>query len=116
MTPSAADILAFETKVADKQWTTVERRQIDKLYNPAKASDLATLAPGFDWAGFLAGAQVSDDKPAARPAQAAPADAPSAGPARADAPGNTAAAGARNASKPATLIAALPGASFKFFA
>lgn len=57
---TAADVLAFETKVADKQWTTVERRQIDKLYNPAKASDLATLAPGFDWAGFLAGAQVSD--------------------------------------------------------
>lgn len=57
---TAADILAFETKVADKQWTTVERRQIDKLYNPAKASDLSTLAPGFDWAGFLAGAQVSD--------------------------------------------------------
>ena len=57
---TAADILAFETKVADKQWTTVERRQIDKLYNPANASDLATLAPGFDWAGFLAGAQVSD--------------------------------------------------------
>ncbi|SDQ31741.1 M13 family metallopeptidase [Brevundimonas sp. 374] len=57
---TAADILAFETKVADKQWTTVERRQIDKLYNPAKASDLATLAPGFDWAGFLTGAQVSD--------------------------------------------------------
>jgi putative endopeptidase len=57
---TAADILAFETKVADKQWTTVERRQIDKLYNPAKASDLATLAPGFDWAGFLSGAQVSD--------------------------------------------------------
>jgi len=57
---TAADILAFETKVADKQWTTVERRQIDKLYNPTKASDLATLAPGFDWAGFLAGAQVSN--------------------------------------------------------
>lgn len=57
---TAGDILAFETKVADKQWTTVERRQIDKLYNPAKASDLPTLAPGFDWAGFLAGAQVSD--------------------------------------------------------
>ncbi len=57
---TAADILAFETNVADKQWTTVERRQIDKLYNPAKVSDLPTLAPGFDWAGFLAGAQVSD--------------------------------------------------------
>ncbi|MFA4940845.1 M13 family metallopeptidase, partial [Brevundimonas sp.] len=57
---TAADILAFETKVADKQWTTVERRQIDKLYNPTKVADLAALAPGFDWSGFLAGAQVSD--------------------------------------------------------
>ncbi|VXA90884.1 Peptidase M13 [Brevundimonas sp. G8] len=57
---TAADILAFETKVADKQWTTVERRQIDKLYNPTKVADLTTLAPGFDWSGFLAGAQVSD--------------------------------------------------------
>uniref|UniRef100_UPI0028A59547 M13 family metallopeptidase n=1 Tax=Brevundimonas sp. TaxID=1871086 RepID=UPI0028A59547 len=57
---SAADILAFETKVAEKQWTTVERRQIDKLYNPAKAADLPTLAPGVDWAAFLSGAKVSD--------------------------------------------------------
>ena len=57
---SAADILAFETRVADKHWTTVERRQIDKLYNPAKAADLPTLAPGVDWAAFLSGAKVSD--------------------------------------------------------
>lgn len=57
---AAADILAFETKVAEKHWTTVERRQIDKIYNPTKVSDLATLAPGFDWSAFLAGAQISD--------------------------------------------------------
>ncbi|WP_421731880.1 M13 family metallopeptidase [Brevundimonas sp.] len=57
---SAADILAFETRVAEKHWTTVERRQIDKLYNPAKAADLPTLAPGVDWAAFLSGAKVSD--------------------------------------------------------
>ena len=57
---SAADILAFETRVAEKHWTTVERRQIDKLYNPAKAADLPTLAPGVDWAAFLSGARVSD--------------------------------------------------------
>ncbi len=57
---SAADILAFETKVAEKHWTTVERRQIDKLYNPAKAADLPTLAPGVDWAAFLSGAKVTD--------------------------------------------------------
>lgn len=57
---AAADILAFETRVADKQWTTVQRRQIDKLYNPTRVADLPTLAPGFDWAAFLAGAQVSE--------------------------------------------------------
>ena len=57
---SAADILAFETRVAEKHWTTVERRQIDKIYNPTKVADLADLAPGFDWAAFLEGAQVSD--------------------------------------------------------
>ena len=57
---AAADILAFETRVADKQWTTVQRRQIDKLYNPTRVADLPTLAPGFDWAAFMAGAQVSE--------------------------------------------------------
>ena len=45
---SAADILAFETKVAEKHWTTVERRQIDKIYNPTPAAQLSTFAPGFD--------------------------------------------------------------------
>ncbi|MGQ3042845.1 MAG: M13 family metallopeptidase [Brevundimonas aurantiaca] len=57
---TAADILAFETKIAEKHWTTVERRQIDKLYNPTKVADLATFAPGFDWAAFLDGAQVGN--------------------------------------------------------
>lgn len=57
---AAADILAFETKVAEKHWTTVERRQIDKLYNPVAAADLGQAAPGFDWAAFLQGARVSD--------------------------------------------------------
>jgi putative endopeptidase len=57
---AAADILAFETKVAEKHWTTVERRQIDKIYNPAPTADLAKLAPGFDWSAFLQGAQLSN--------------------------------------------------------
>ena len=57
---AAADILAFETKVAEKHWTTVERRQIDKLYNPVAAADLPQTAPGFDWAAFLEGAKLSD--------------------------------------------------------
>lgn len=57
---AAADILAFETKVAEKQWTTVERRQMDKIYNPAPTANLANLAPGFDWAAFLQSAQIGD--------------------------------------------------------
>ena len=57
---AAADILAFETKVAEKHWTTVERRQIDKIYNPTAVADLATLAPGFDWTAFLQGAQIGN--------------------------------------------------------
>ncbi|MEN5051138.1 M13 family metallopeptidase [Brevundimonas naejangsanensis] len=55
---AAADILAFETKVAEKHWTTVERRQIDKIYNPTPAAELATFAPGFDWAAFLQASKV----------------------------------------------------------
>ncbi|KAK0361168.1 hypothetical protein LTR94_024411 [Friedmanniomyces endolithicus] len=55
---AAADILAFETRVAEKHWTTVERRQIDKIYNPTKVAELAGFAPGFDWSAFLGGAQL----------------------------------------------------------
>ncbi|KAK0340481.1 hypothetical protein LTR94_030337, partial [Friedmanniomyces endolithicus] len=40
---AAADILAFETRVAEKHWTTVERRQIDKIYNPTPAAQLSTF-------------------------------------------------------------------------
>ncbi|HUH09499.1 MAG TPA: M13 family metallopeptidase N-terminal domain-containing protein, partial [Brevundimonas sp.] len=57
---AAADILAFETKVAEKHWTTVERRQIDKIYNPAATADLGKLAPGFDWSAFLQGARIDN--------------------------------------------------------
>ena len=46
--------------MAEKHWTTVERRQIDKIYNPAPTADLAKLAPGFDWTAFLQGAQLSN--------------------------------------------------------
>ena len=57
---AAADILAFETRLAEQHWSQVERRQIDKIYNPTKVADLPTLAPGFDWTAFLEGAQIAD--------------------------------------------------------
>ena len=57
---SAADILAFETRVAEHHWPLAERRQREKLYNPIAVNDLATYAPGFDWAAMLNAAQVGD--------------------------------------------------------
>ncbi|QTN18699.1 peptidase M13 [Brevundimonas sp. AJA228-03] len=57
---NAEKIVAFETAIAHEHWTQVENRQIDKLYNPTTLADLATAAPGFDWAGWAEGAGVSD--------------------------------------------------------
>ena len=57
---AASDILAFETRIAEKHWKIAERRQFDKLYNPIASADLAGHAPGFDWATFLNAARVGD--------------------------------------------------------
>lgn len=59
-TKAAADILAFETKIADKHWKIADRRQFDKLYNPIKTAELSTYAPGFDWSAYLDAAKVGD--------------------------------------------------------
>lgn len=59
-TKVAADILAFETQIAEQHWPIAERRQFDKLYNPIAAADLNTYAPGFDWTAMLDAAQVGD--------------------------------------------------------
>ncbi len=49
----AKAIFALETKLAGTHWTQVESRQIEKLYNPVKVSDLSTAYPGVDWTAFL---------------------------------------------------------------
>ena len=46
----------METKIAEVSWTRVEQRDDDKTYNPTTPAELATLAPGFDWTAYLAGA------------------------------------------------------------
>jgi putative endopeptidase len=55
---NAQAILAMETEVAKVSWTRAERRDDDKTYNPYELDKLATLAPGFDWKAFLAGAHL----------------------------------------------------------
>jgi len=52
---SAAEVLAFETRIAKVSWPVADRRDIDKTYNPVTAAELATYAP-FPWSDYLAAA------------------------------------------------------------
>jgi putative endopeptidase len=52
---AAADVLAFETKIAKASWEVADRRDIDKTYNPTTVAELATYAP-FPWSPYLAAA------------------------------------------------------------
>jgi len=52
----AAAIYNLEVKIAKIHWTQVEKRQVDKIYNPVPRADAATVYPGFDWAQYVAAA------------------------------------------------------------
>jgi putative endopeptidase len=47
---AAADVVAFETKLAEAHWTRAESRNRDNTYNPATFAELEKNAPGFAWA------------------------------------------------------------------
>ncbi len=55
---SAANVLAFETKVAQASWSRTQQRDPDKLYNVRSLDDLAKTAPGFDWAAYFKAADL----------------------------------------------------------
>ena len=57
---AAADVVAFETRIAEQHWTAVQNRQIDKIYNPTTIAELSTAAPGFDWAAWGEGASLDE--------------------------------------------------------
>jgi len=44
---AAADVVAFETRMAEASWDRAEFRNRDKTYNPVTPEELAALAPGF---------------------------------------------------------------------
>jgi len=52
----AAEIVAFETKIADVSWTRAEQRDPVKVYNPTTLRALEQNAPGFAWSRMLASA------------------------------------------------------------
>jgi putative endopeptidase len=59
---AAADIVAFETRIAEQHWTQVQSRQIDRMHNPTTVADLTTSAPGFDWGAWAEAAGVGRER------------------------------------------------------
>ncbi len=60
---AAADrIIALETALSKAQWPAADRRDIDKIYNPMTPTQLARLAPQFDWSATLAKAGLGSSK------------------------------------------------------
>jgi len=58
---SARAIMALETALAKKYWTRVESRDDDKTYNKHAIAKVGALTPGFDFAGYLRAAGVTND-------------------------------------------------------
>ncbi len=54
----AQAIYALERKIADAQWSRVESRQIEKIYNPVTRAELPATFPGIDWNALLGGGNV----------------------------------------------------------
>jgi len=61
-TPDAAAtadaVLAFETALAKDSWATEKRRDVTAINNPYSSAELASFAPGLDWAALFAGLAV----------------------------------------------------------
>jgi len=56
---AAVKVVAFETKLAQKQWTRVDSRNVDKIYNRFELAKLDPLTPGFAWADYLQGMSLA---------------------------------------------------------
>ena len=58
---AAADadaVLAFETQIAKVHYRRADARDPAKSLRPGTVGELATVAPGFAWSAFMAGAQL----------------------------------------------------------
>jgi len=57
---AAADVMAFETRIAEAHWTPEQSRNRDETYNEFTPASLAEAAPGFDWTGYFAASGLQD--------------------------------------------------------
>jgi putative endopeptidase len=55
----AAAVLALETQIAEAQWTRVENRDEQKIYNKYELKALASLMPDYDWSRYLAAGGIA---------------------------------------------------------
>jgi len=51
---NARAVVDFETAIARDSWTRTQQRDLDAIYNPMTAAELAKFAPRFPWKSFLA--------------------------------------------------------------
>ncbi|MES2325161.1 MAG: M13-type metalloendopeptidase [Pseudomonadota bacterium] len=51
---AAKSVLAFETEIAQVQWTKVELRDVVKQYNKLDMAKLNALTPGYNWSAWMA--------------------------------------------------------------
>jgi putative endopeptidase len=58
----AAEVVAFETRIAQASWTRAQQRDVRATYNPMTPAELSALAPGLDWSAFLGGAELGSVK------------------------------------------------------
>ncbi len=49
----AADIVAYEARLAEVSWTKVQQRDVNATYNPMSVAALKKLTPGFAWDAWL---------------------------------------------------------------
>jgi putative endopeptidase len=53
--PRAANIAAFEARIAQDHWSRVDSRDMARTYNLWSRADLEAKAPGLDWSAYLGG-------------------------------------------------------------
>lgn len=58
----AANIVDFETDIAEVSWSRAEQRDDNKMYNPMTVAELIQLAPEFPWKAFLSEAGLDSVK------------------------------------------------------
>jgi putative endopeptidase len=54
----AAEIVAFESRVAAVSWSHEQMGDVVTTYNPMTLTELTRLAPEFDWCAFFRGAEL----------------------------------------------------------